>query len=572
MRNHQSIRSKKPSGPDKQGVQTPSLRKDKINEIKRNTMEIDGQIADVVKPEINGAAKGRATLLKYQQRHGNQFMQRILEKSVQTEAESEVAPEIESAIDQSRGGGQALDSNIKDRMESVFNTDFGNVRTHTNSRADSLNRALNARAFTTGQDIFFRQGEYQPGSSTGQELLAHELTHVVQQRGGRVQQKLRMGNSYDSYEQEADVVAKAATKGLQGATANKVDQKEGEVEELHRLQKDDGFDASSAVRNTSLLMPYIQAKRINYYPTWWGSAPSATSDSHVWFEPHAELYLSGTGGTNLAQSSFFPSGARTSFSLSPGSSGVIRIAVNMGWFQDNVLFNYAGSANTTLDWDFTVTSSGELSLRGPSRQETTGSDGAQLVMPVPVQNDLTPNGGTIRVTPQIISSGSVSSGSNVGAQEVVGGGFSGSDTTPRVGGWSNSFAVDLVVPRPAAPIPTTYVTNIHFDVNSDTIEEGGERHIVGWYRGLPADARQSIEDGNSTITLSGHASTTQPGPANRELSRRRAQRVQQILQDIAGSNARFRVHAYGEYRAGTLDDVEDHDERRVNIDVTFTPE
>jgi hypothetical protein len=72
-----------------------------------------------------------------------------------------------------------------------------------------LNRSLSARAFTTGQDIFFKQGEYSPGSSGGRELLAHELTHVVQQNGDQVQTKLALGAPGDSYEQEADSVARA---------------------------------------------------------------------------------------------------------------------------------------------------------------------------------------------------------------------------------------------------------------------------------------------------------------------------------------------------------------------------
>jgi hypothetical protein len=66
-------------------------------------------------------------------------------------------------------------------MEDSFGTDFSRVRVHTSSQSDTLNRQLQARAFTTGSDIFFRSGEYKPTSGAGQQLLAHELTHVVQQ-------------------------------------------------------------------------------------------------------------------------------------------------------------------------------------------------------------------------------------------------------------------------------------------------------------------------------------------------------------------------------------------------------
>ncbi|MFM6122295.1 MAG: DUF4157 domain-containing protein, partial [Sphaerospermopsis kisseleviana] len=89
--------------------------------------------------------------------------------------------DLETSINQARGGGQPLGDNIRKPMEQAFGADFGGVKVHTDSHSDGLNRSVQARAFTTGQDIFFRQGEYNPGSRGGQELLAHELTHVVQQ-------------------------------------------------------------------------------------------------------------------------------------------------------------------------------------------------------------------------------------------------------------------------------------------------------------------------------------------------------------------------------------------------------
>src|ERR1035438_364027 len=66
-------------------------------------------------------------------------------------------------------------------FEPHFGYDFSAVRVHTGATADDLNRTLSARAFTTGQNIVFRQGEYTPDSHAGKELLAHELTHVIQQ-------------------------------------------------------------------------------------------------------------------------------------------------------------------------------------------------------------------------------------------------------------------------------------------------------------------------------------------------------------------------------------------------------
>jgi hypothetical protein len=93
----------------------------------------------------------------------------------------EVGGDIESSIQSKKGSGQPLSDNVRSQMESGFGADFGNVRVHADAESDTLNQSLEARAFTHGSDVFFRQGEYNPDNTAGQELLAHELTHVVQQ-------------------------------------------------------------------------------------------------------------------------------------------------------------------------------------------------------------------------------------------------------------------------------------------------------------------------------------------------------------------------------------------------------
>lgn len=147
----------------------------------------------------------RHGLLRLQRQYGNRYVQQLLARRVKGDAET--VPEGEQAIQRARGGGQALDSGVRAQMEPAFDADFSGVRVHAGARADALNRALNARAFATGQDIFFRQGAYNPGSSSGRELLTHELTHVVQQNGDQVRRKLTVGQPGDRYEQEANWVA-----------------------------------------------------------------------------------------------------------------------------------------------------------------------------------------------------------------------------------------------------------------------------------------------------------------------------------------------------------------------------
>ncbi|MBD2541007.1 DUF4157 domain-containing protein [Coleofasciculus sp. FACHB-SPT36] len=96
-------------------------------------------------------------------------------------------PDLEASIQQAKGGGQPLADNIREPMEQAFGADFSGVNIHTDAQSDQLNQSIQAKAFTTGQDVFFRQGAYDPGSRGGQELIAHELTHVVQQSGSSLE-------------------------------------------------------------------------------------------------------------------------------------------------------------------------------------------------------------------------------------------------------------------------------------------------------------------------------------------------------------------------------------------------
>ncbi len=81
------------------------------------------------------------------------------------------------------GGGQPLDEETRNFMEPRFGANFSDVRIHTDSKASDSSEAMAARAYAVGPNIAFKSGEYSPGSSDGKRLLAHELTHVVQQTG-----------------------------------------------------------------------------------------------------------------------------------------------------------------------------------------------------------------------------------------------------------------------------------------------------------------------------------------------------------------------------------------------------
>ena len=91
---------------------------------------------------------------------------------------------VEQQINSSRGSGQPLPRHTRSLMENGIGAGFRSVKVHTDDNAVQMNRELGARAFTNGNDIYFNSGEYRPETSQGRHLLAHELTHVVQQGAG----------------------------------------------------------------------------------------------------------------------------------------------------------------------------------------------------------------------------------------------------------------------------------------------------------------------------------------------------------------------------------------------------
>lgn len=119
---------------------------------------------------------------------GEQLVQQKCDKceekqAVQAKKEngSTSAGGLSDQLSASKGGGSAMANTTQQEMSGSFGTDFSNVRIHTGSNAVQMNKELGSHAFTNGSDIYFNEGKYNPGSDSGKHLLAHELTHTVQQ-------------------------------------------------------------------------------------------------------------------------------------------------------------------------------------------------------------------------------------------------------------------------------------------------------------------------------------------------------------------------------------------------------
>jgi uncharacterized protein DUF4157 len=119
-----------------------------------------------------------------------------------------VHPDVEAAIAAASGRGSRLHTDVADHVGGAYGQPLSDVRVHHDDHAAALSRAVSARAFTVGSDIFFGAGEYRPDSAGGRELLAHELAHVVQQRGAPNSGPLIVSQPGDTLEREAEAAAR----------------------------------------------------------------------------------------------------------------------------------------------------------------------------------------------------------------------------------------------------------------------------------------------------------------------------------------------------------------------------
>lgn len=126
-----------------------------------------------------------------------------------------------------RSPGQPLDATTRAFFEPQFGHDFGRVRVHTDARAADSATEISALAYAAGRKIVFGHGQYRPETSRGRQLLAHELTHVVQQEGSSQSPPLRLGNTSDPCEREAGSVA---AESMDAAAAVPVGQASGLIQ------------------------------------------------------------------------------------------------------------------------------------------------------------------------------------------------------------------------------------------------------------------------------------------------------------------------------------------------------
>lgn len=143
------------------------------------------QVGKEVADHIAASENSGASASNVQRSEGAESEEEELQMKPSAGGAFEAEAGIESQIKSKQGSGSKMDAPIQAKMESAFGADFSNVNIHNDAESSKINESLGAEAFATGNDVFFREGRYNPDSRDGQELLGHELTHVIQQRGGK---------------------------------------------------------------------------------------------------------------------------------------------------------------------------------------------------------------------------------------------------------------------------------------------------------------------------------------------------------------------------------------------------
>jgi hypothetical protein len=201
--------------------QTPALRKD----------EADSGGAEALMAGRTDALTP-AAVMHLQKTAGNATVSAALE-----EQEPSLVKDVVGS-----GGGAPLDKDTRGFMESRLGADFSDVRVHTDPKASDSARSVQAYAYTVGSDVVFQSGKYEPDSNSGKRMLAHELTHVVQQRSGPVAGTpapggIQISHPSDRFEQAAEgsadrVMSSASGAAPVAAAPASVQREEDEEEEV----------------------------------------------------------------------------------------------------------------------------------------------------------------------------------------------------------------------------------------------------------------------------------------------------------------------------------------------------
>jgi hypothetical protein len=170
-------------------------------------------VLDERAPDTQSAERAKSPVERLASAIGNQNFTQVVARMADGEgilSGGAIHPHVTSAIAAMSSRGNPLPKQMARKLEKTHG-DLSDARIHTGPEAAALSRAVSARAFTVGNHMFFNDGEFQPHSRSGQELVAHEAAHVVQQRGAPHTGSLQVSTPGDALEREADAVSNAVS-------------------------------------------------------------------------------------------------------------------------------------------------------------------------------------------------------------------------------------------------------------------------------------------------------------------------------------------------------------------------
>jgi hypothetical protein len=537
---------------------------------------------------------------------------------------SEISPNLEAHINTIRGGGQPLPASTRTFFEPRFGYDFSQVRVHTDAEGDMLNHALNARAFTTGLDIFLRQGEYNTGSSSGLKLMAHELTHVIQQRGIGLQLKLAIGRSEDKYEQKADRVAQQVTRMLSTSYLIQQDHVKSDLPEHLRLKACEANDtmgreadqittdgsrvggnsidqmhsAHAAERITHTNNPLIQ--RFEESLEGWVGGPD--DDSAMTINMQFKLF-DGQGQT-LANEVFTSRGQVIRCpDLQPGRDYIVQIIGTVQLLQDRPIYRLQLDLTDTYiyrrDYPVTVDQQGNITIL-PRSPDISGGGNVPWSLDFSGISDSQGNTGTVGLglTLRSTVSRTTTESETIGGEATgepggIGVGITGevstgeetstSDTSRRTFG----LHVELNAIRPApraeiemGPVEMSQTTVFSFETSQPTMAghvDGVARRTVGggfvamnrsdlraWFLSLDLEPGAFRQRGAGfTILVEGHASPVGENDPNGRLSERRIEYIIGVAREVLPGAAVLSHGALGEEVYAGRPETENRREQRI---------
>jgi Domain of unknown function (DUF4157) len=263
----------------------------------------------------------------------------------------------------SPSNGQRLPENVSAKMGNSLGANFSDVRVHTDGQAEQLG----ALAFAVGSDLHFAQGKYDPASQHGQELIGHELTHVIQQRNGRVSAPVQAGGGNATVVQDPLLEAEADALGAQAAGSS------GANTDLVQT-------ATTAAGSNLMIQqkPIVQA----FFPALFSGIGSALSSVTA-------AQAATVGATLLAGGSQVNAGT----SVQPGTSGVQPVQLDNGWMSNvdkqklNLIIQYRLINRYVEHW---VATHPEAMTPNPAPQAGTPNAGGGISPPAPAPTPSTP--------------------------------------------------------------------------------------------------------------------------------------------------------------------------------------